>query len=112
MNYSSNLDYPIQPKPFYDVEIKDNFWRPKIKINSEVIIFRIIQKFRETKSPRSQNVFQAAIYSLRTPPDHELQKVVDSRIQEIKANQESPIKADNSFLGLQPLIMPSREKEI
>lgn len=97
MNYPSNLDYPIQPKPFYEVEIKDNFWKPKIKINSEVTIPLIIQKFSETKKPMSHNVLQAAIYSLKTYPNHELQKIVDSRIQEIKADQESSLRADNSF---------------
>ena len=93
--YSPGSDYPIQPKRFSEVTVKDNFWKPKIKTNAEVTIPFVIQKYAEMESSLSQNVLQAAIYSLQTYPDSKLQAQVDSRIQEIMAAQEEKISSSN-----------------
>ena len=36
-NYTPVPDYPIQPKRYSEVTIKDTFWQPKIKTNAELI---------------------------------------------------------------------------
>jgi len=93
--YTPGSDYPIQPKIFSEVTIKDNFWRPKIKTNAEVTIPFVIQKFTERGRPMNNNTLQAAIYSLQTYPDMKLQVQVDSRIQEIKAAHEEKLSSSN-----------------
>jgi hypothetical protein len=95
--YPPGSDYPIQPKRFSEVTVKDNFWKPKIKTNAEVTIPFVIQKFAEMERSLSQNVLQAAIYSLQTHPDGKLQAQVESRIQEIKAAQKEKTSSNNSF---------------
>jgi len=95
--YTPDSDYPLQPKFFSEVTIKDNFWKPKIKTNAEVTIPFIIQKFAETERAINHNVLQAAIYSLQTYPDIELQAKVNSRIQDIKVEQEEKPSRSNSL---------------
>ena len=97
IDYPPDSDYPIQPKLFSEVAVKDNFWKPKIKTNTEVTIPFVIQKFAETGRPIRDNVLQAAIYSLQTYPDSPLQAKVDSRIQEIKAEQEETASSSNGL---------------
>ena len=41
-------EYPITPVPFTDVEVTDDFWANRIKINHEVTIPIAIQKSDET----------------------------------------------------------------
>ena len=95
--YPAESDYPIQPKSFSEVRMKDNFWKPKMMTNAEVTIPFVIQKFAETGRPMNHNVLQAAICSLQTYPDDRLQAQVDSRIQEIKAEQEEKTSQSNSL---------------
>lgn len=109
--FAQNADYPIQPKPFTEVKINDNFWAPKIKTNHEVTIPIAIQKSLE--SGRVDNfkiagglmdgkfcseypfddsdiykIIEAASYSLQTYPDPELEKTVDSLIYFVNSAQE------------------------
>jgi DUF1680 family protein len=93
--YTTDSDYPIQPKLFSDVTMEDDFWKPKIRTNAEVTIPFVIQKYNERGRPMSHNVLQAAIYSLQSYPDAELQARVDTRIQEIKAAQEEKLSRSN-----------------
>jgi len=74
-------DYPIQPVRFSHVEATDHFWAPKIRTNAEVTIPFEVQKSTETGRPLSNNVLEAAIYSLQTHRDVALQAQIDSRIQ-------------------------------
>ena len=83
--YTPNPDYPRQPKRLSEVTLKDDFWKPKIRTNAEVTIPFEIQKFAGTGRPISNNVLEAALYSLQTHPDPGLQAQVDARIQEIKS---------------------------
>ncbi|MDW7695997.1 glycoside hydrolase family 127 protein [Flammeovirgaceae bacterium SG7u.111] len=104
-------DYPIQPKAFNEVKVKDAFWAPKIKTNQEVTIPIAIQKSME--SGRVDNfkiagdlmdgqfcseypfddsdiykIIEAASYSLQTIPDPELEKTIDSLIYFVSVAQE------------------------
>jgi hypothetical protein len=84
--YTPVQDYPIQPKRYSEVEIKDAFWKPKITTNAEVTIPFEVQKLTGSASRRGVGggVLEAAILSLRTHPDAKLQAQVDALIQTMK----------------------------
>ena len=81
--YTPVPDYPIQPKRYSEVKIKDTFWKPKITTNAEVTIPFEVQKASESGSRRGfgGGVLEAAILSLQTHPDDKLKAHVDASIQ-------------------------------
>ena len=81
--YSSIADYPIRPKPYFEVAITDGFWKRKLDTNTDVTIPLEVQKLTET-GELSGNVLEAAILSLKTHPNRRLQAMVDARIAELK----------------------------
>lgn len=103
-------EYPIQPVPFTDVEISDNFWQPRMVTNREVTIPYALQMCEETgrldnfavagglREGKHQGyyfndsdvakVIEGAAYSLALHPDPELEKYVDGIIDLIAAAQE------------------------
>lgn len=85
--YTPIPDYPIQPKRYSEVKIIDNFWKPKITTNAEVTIPFEVQKLIETARGLGGNVLEAAILSLKTHPNPQLQAQVDARIQQLKEAQ-------------------------
>src|SRR5580704_13838783 len=87
--YTPVPDYPIQPKRYSEVKMKDAFWKPKIEINAEVTIPFEVQKLTQAGSRRgfSGGVLEAAILSLQTHPDAKLQAQVDAAIQAIKESK-------------------------
>src|SRR4029453_9622572 len=36
--YQPVPDYPIRPKPYFEVTLTDTFWKPKVALNAEVTI--------------------------------------------------------------------------
>jgi DUF1680 family protein len=82
--YTPVRDYRIQPKRYSDVRITDTFWKPKIAINAAVTIPFEIRKFASTPRDFSYNVLEAAILSLKTHPDAQLQAQVEARLQQLK----------------------------
>jgi DUF1680 family protein len=82
--YSPVRDYPIQPTRHSDVRITDNFWKPKIATNAHVTIPFEAQTLVATPRGLSGNVLEAAILSLKTHPDAQLQAQVDAAIQQMK----------------------------
>jgi DUF1680 family protein len=108
---AQDQDYPIQPKPFSEVKIQDEFWAPRIKTNHEVTIPIAIAQSEETG--RIDNfkiaggmqegefcsiypfddsdvfkIIEAASYSLQIFPDPKLEAQVDSLIEYMAAAQE------------------------
>jgi hypothetical protein len=88
--YPPGADYPIRPKPFSEVALRDRFWRPKIRTNAAVTIPLVIRRFAETGRPMNANVLQAAVYSLQTHPDEALRAEVEARVREIMADSTKP----------------------
>jgi hypothetical protein len=84
--YTPVPDYPIQPKRYSEVKIKDAFWKPKITTNAEVTIPFEVRKLTESGSRGGfgGGVLEAAILSLQTHPDAKLQAQVDASIQTMK----------------------------
>jgi DUF1680 family protein len=87
--YTPALDYPIQPKRYSEVAITDSFWKPKIATNAHVTIPFEAQKRTGTNSGLAGNVLEAALLSLETHPNAQLQAQVDARLEQLKETQGS-----------------------
>lgn len=104
-------DYPIQPVPFTQVHVMDNFWKPKIRINKEVSIPYTFSQCQRTgrmdnflrasgKMPVDTmtafpfddtdlyKTIEGASYSLQTEPDPKLEAYLDTLISLIGSAQE------------------------
>ena len=62
-------DYPIQPKRYSEVTLKDGFWKPKVDANAAVTIPFEVEKLTEGGRTLGGNVLEAAMLSLRTHPN-------------------------------------------
>ena len=85
--YQPVPDYPIRPKPYFEVKLTDTFWKPKVATNAEVTIPFEMQKAGETGRGLSRNVLEAAMLSLKTHPDPQLQAQVEARVRELTEAQ-------------------------
>lgn len=56
--YAQINDYPIQPVPFTQVHVNDNFWQPKMKVNAEVTIPYVLAQCKT--NGRIDNFLRAA----------------------------------------------------
>ena len=104
-------EYPIQPVPFTEVRVTDDFWSQRIRTNHEVTIPIAIQKSEETgridnfriagglkkgifNSPFPfddsdiYKIIEGAAYSLQMFPDAEMEATVDSLVILIGLAQE------------------------
>lgn len=109
---AQQTDYAIQPVPFTQVHLTDNFWRPRLDTNAAVTIPYILQKCREqnrinnflvaagkkeaeklTDFPFDDTdlykLLEGASYSLQEKYDIKLDKQMDTLIQ-IIANAQEP----------------------
>jgi DUF1680 family protein len=86
-SYSPIPDYPIRPKPHFEVRLTDRFWQPRVAINASVTIPLEVQKLSETARDFRGNVLEAAILSLQAHPDARLQAQVDARIERLKSER-------------------------
>jgi uncharacterized protein len=106
----AKADYPIQPVPFTQVNVSDNFWAPKIRVNGDVTIPYVLEQCK--KEGRIDNfliaagkkkgklteytfddtdlykVIEGASYGLQVKKNPELEKYLDSLIAIIGAAQE------------------------
>ena len=108
---SFKKDYPIEPVPFINVELTDEFWAPRIETNRKVSIPYAFGKCEETgridnfaiagglmKGEHRANypfddtdpykILEGAAYSLSVDPDAKLDKFLDELIVKIAAAQE------------------------
>ena len=113
LNCSSSKikDYPIQPVPFTQVQINDNFWKPRMEINRTVTIPHAFQKSEETgrldnfalaggliegeqkgiypfDDTDIYKTLEGASYALMLHPDPKLDAYLDSVITLIASAQE------------------------
>src|SRR5258707_25123 len=108
---SPHKDYPIQPVPFTQVHLTDNFWEPKLQVNARVTIPYVLDKCRETgridnflaaagkkkvdkltdfpfDDTDLNKVIEGASYSLQVKPDPKLSAQLDTLIAIIGSAQE------------------------
>ena len=82
-------DYPIRPKLHSEVALADDFWRPRVRTNAEVTIPFEVRKLEGSTRRTRGGVLEAAMLSLHTHPDPQLQAWVERRVGEM-ASQEAP----------------------
>ena len=92
--YTPVRDYPIQPKRPWDVTLTDTFWKPRMATNAQVTIPFQIEKAGGTARGLSGNVLEAAILSLKTHPDPQLQAQVDAPCAQL---QQKPRAGNGGF---------------
>src|SRR5688572_14288703 len=89
-------DYAIRPKRYIDVTLTDAFWKPKVDRNAQVTIpFEVSKRADNGGNALNGNVLEAAILSLATHPNAELQRAVDARIAALR--QATPGSANRGF---------------
>jgi DUF1680 family protein len=93
-SYQPLPDYPIRAKRHAEVTLTDAFWRPKVRLNAEVTIPTQAHKLTGREGTFSNNVLEAAIYSLERHPDPALQAQVDARVTQMLA---APERDNESF---------------
>src|SRR4029453_11610338 len=76
-------DYPIHPRAFFEVTLTDAFWKPKVATNATVTIPFEVQKLQGSQRGLTGNGLEAAMMSLRTHPNPELQAQVDAAVRSI-----------------------------
>ncbi|MCJ7777688.1 MAG: glycoside hydrolase family 127 protein, partial [Sedimentisphaerales bacterium] len=104
-------DYPVQPIPFTDVKVTDDFWAHRIEINRKVTIPHTFKKCEETgridnfaiagglmkgehrgsfpfDDTDPYKILEGASYSLSVHPNAKLKKYLDELIVKIAAAQE------------------------
>ena len=103
-------DYPITPVPFYNVNVNDVFWSPRLEVNRTVTLPYNFEKCEETgridnfvKAAGKMEgahegihfndsdvfkVMEGAAFSLRLKEDPALDAYVDEVIEKIAAGQE------------------------
>ena len=81
--YQPVADYPIQPKRYSEVTLKDQFWSPKVLTNADVTIPFEVEKRGEGARGLNGGVLEAAMLSLATRPNASLQAQVDARVRAI-----------------------------
>jgi DUF1680 family protein len=86
-------DYPIRPKRHSEVTLADRFWKPKVDVNAAVTIPMQVRNMTE-RNRFGGNVLEAAILSLETRRDPQLQAQVDARVQALKA---APARGNSAF---------------
>ena len=94
VSYEPVLDYPIRAKRHSEVTLTDRFWKPKVAVNRAVTIPTQTHKLTGRESVFSNNVLEAAILSLETHPDPDLQAHVDARVREVLS---TPASSNDGF---------------
>lgn len=84
--YTPVPDYPIRPKPHYEVTLLDTFWKPKVARNADVTIPFEFQKLNAGGGSRGLNggVLEAAILAVQAHQNPALEKDVDARVVSLK----------------------------
>src|SRR5262249_57776442 len=83
--FTPRPDYPIQPKPYFDVRLTDAFWKPKVETNARVTIPIEIKKLTEGGRVLTGNVLEAAMLSNRTHPDPAVASVIETSVRALAA---------------------------
>jgi len=89
-------DYPIAAKPFWEVEVSDGFWAPKIEINAKVTIPFEIDKLKQIERGLAGGVLEAAIFNLKTHDNPAMRRHVEERVRALATGQ-SPVTTNRTF---------------
>src|SRR5215472_9197758 len=73
----SRAEYPIRPQPYSAVTLTDRFWQPKVATNARVTIPLEVEKLSQLEDGFRGNVLEAAMLSLKTHPNPDLEARVE-----------------------------------
>ena len=85
--------YEVKPVPFTQVDIRDDFWAPRMEVNRNVSIWHCFRKMEEFEDFGSPKLIEAAAYMLAKRPDPKLEEYVDQVIDKL-VTQLTPRLAD------------------
>jgi DUF1680 family protein len=80
-------DYSIRAQPYSVISLTDRFWQPKVATNARVTIPFEVEKLSELEDGLGGNVLEAAILSLKTHPDPDLEARVEARVAQLKTRR-------------------------
>src|SRR5262245_45262589 len=111
----TSADYSIRAQPHAAVTLTDRFWQPRVDTNARVTIPFEVDKLSELEDGFRGNVLEAAILSLKTHPNPDLQARVDARIAQLagrrtRSNAGFEVAATRYFVdGRRDLLDPAIE---
>jgi DUF1680 family protein len=107
--------YQIRPQVYSAVTLTDRFWQPRVATNARVTIPFEVDKLSELEDGFRGNVLEAAILSLKTHPNPDLQARVEARIAQLatrrtRSNAGFEVAATRYFTdGRRDLLDPAIE---
>src|SRR5580658_1211840 len=76
-------DYPAAAVPLTQVEIRDEFWAPRIEANRAVSIWHCFERLNDPGDFGVSKLIEGAAYILAKQPDPKLQAYAEERIDKM-----------------------------
>src|SRR5215469_12064828 len=90
---STSTDYPASAVPYSDVEIRDEFWAPRMEANRAVSIWHCLDRMQDRGDFGISKIIEGAAYMLAKRSDSKLEAAIRGRIDRVTA-QLAPRLAD------------------
>jgi uncharacterized protein len=84
-------DYPATAVPLTQVEIRDEFWTPRIEANRAVSIWHCFDRLKDSGDFGVSKLIEGAAYMLAKQPDPKLQAYAEERIDKMLISVDSRI---------------------
>ncbi|HKE20862.1 MAG TPA: beta-L-arabinofuranosidase domain-containing protein [Bryobacteraceae bacterium] len=82
---ATSPDYPASAVPFSQVEIRDDFWSPRMEANRTVSIWHCLDRMQDRGDFGISKLIEGAAYMLAKRPDPKLETAIRSRIDRVTA---------------------------
>lgn len=86
---ANSHDYPATAVPFSDVDIRDDFWTPRIEANQAVSIWHCLDRMSDRGDFGISKIIEGAAYMLAKHPDAKLEAAIRDRINKVSAQVDS-----------------------
>lgn len=83
---AADTDAGLRPVPFRDVDIRDEFWAPRMEANRRVSIWHCFERMPGNDAFGVSKLIEAAASMLALRPDPDLERYVDRRIDAMVAS--------------------------
>jgi DUF1680 family protein len=84
-------DYPAAAVPLTQIEIRDNFWAPRIEANRAVSIWHCFDRLNDAGDFGVSKLIEGAAYMLAKQPDPKLQAYAEQRIDKMLVSVDARI---------------------
>jgi len=88
---TGSADYPATAVPLTQVDIRDEFWAPRIEANRAVSIWHCLERLNDPGDFNLSKLIEGAAYILAKQPDAKLQAAIEERIGKLLATVEPQI---------------------